>query len=109
MPKFTVFATYEGPSYGTYDFRDGMEAFTSISAARDAYAARQETSGRYGLPVNRVTFSAHHDTWTVEDTEHVTFPATSPQDVMCLYRPGSDEPFARFVAGPRGGAVRENF
>ena len=109
MPKFHVFATYSGPSYGTLDPFDAMEAFTSIAAAREQYTARQETSGTWGLPVNRVTFSADHSEWTVEDTEHVQFPATTTQDMMELYSPGSAEPFARFVAGPRGGAVREDY
>ena len=110
-----IFGTYTGPSYGTFDPRDGMEAFSGIKQAQERFRERQETSGSWRLDVIRVEWdeSGQHE---CEDRhynlveEATCFPATTTQDVLELYiAPGDGEPFARIIAGPRGGAVLERY
>jgi hypothetical protein len=103
---------YSGPSYGSYDPRDGFEGFASIGQAKDRYSERQETSGAWPLPVLNLTVNAD---WAIDGMTEIrsVFPATTPQDTLELYRVQGDvidsEPFARFTAGPRGGAIRQNY
>lgn len=112
-----IYGTYTGPSYGTYHPRDGMEAFTSVRQATERYRERQETSGAWRLDVTRVEWDDNgtHAAPGSEErynlvSETVCFPATTTEDIMELYpSPDAAEPFARIVAGPRGGAVRENY
>lgn len=104
--------TYSGPSYGSADPRDGFEGFTSLREARTRYQERQETSGGYRLPVRRLKVD-YDDKITGTEDERVYFPATTPEDVLDLYRVCDEhvaaEPFARLSAGPRGGVVREDY
>jgi hypothetical protein len=103
---------YSGPSYGTYDPRDGFEGFTSLEEARDAFSNRQATSGARQLPSLRLTVNADYQVTDYAD-ESTCWPATSPEDTLELYAVDRDrvspEPFARLSAGPRGGVIRENY
>ena len=112
-----IYGTYTGPSYGTYDPRDGMEAFTSQRQAMARFRERQETSGAWPLDVTRVEWDSNgkHECQGGERRYNLTeeascFPATTTQDIIELYEaPDGGEPFARIVAGPRGGAVYERY
>lgn len=118
-----IFGDYFGPSYGSPYDTDHNEAFTGIGQAKERFRERMETSGSWALDVTYVKWlpadewSEEKEVWvTVREAhaeftlidERVRFPATTTQDVIELYRsPDGDEPFARIVAGPRGGAVLE--
>lgn len=109
---------YSGPSYGTYDPRDSYEAFSSLVEARNAYRERQETTGRYPLDSKRLVTDRSTGEVTGTEPESTVWPATSPEDMLKLYpvTRGTDgklyvvmEPVTRFVTGPRGSIVREDY
>lgn len=111
-PTVRLAGVYSGPSYGTHDPRDGFEGFASIRQARTRYQERQETSGGYPLSVIRLDVDRDYKITRAEH-EAVRFPATTPEDVLDLYRvcdgQVAAEPFARLSAGPRGGVTREDY
>jgi hypothetical protein len=99
--------TYTGPSYGTMDYRDGLESFTSLRQAQERFSERLHTSGAWPLDVTRVTFSDDGSAWT-EEAEFVCFPATTYEDVLTLYVPGNYDNIAwQITAGPHGGVRTE--
>jgi hypothetical protein len=112
-----IYGTYTGPSYGSYDPADGMEAFTGQDQALARFRERQGTSGAWLLDVTRVEWDGRgqYECQGGERrynliSEASCFPATTTQDVIELYAsPDGGEPFARIVAGPRGGAVYERY
>lgn len=103
---------YTGPSYGTGDYRDSLEGFTSLEDAREQYQNRVASSGSHRLPAHNLKLGPAGRIVSVEDTS-TYWPATTPQDTLDLYRVYQGEiaaePFARFITGPRGGAVREDY
>lgn len=121
-----IFGTYNGPSYGTFDYRDSLEAFSS---ERIAWLSLKIRYQGYSDVVRRVVFDADgHATIKVE--EYVQIPATTREDYIDLYhgvkdgfwvatRDGKavteqlwiidDQPYARLYFGPRGGVRKENF
>lgn len=103
---------YSGPSYGTHDYRDGLEGFTSYDQAKDRYAERLANSGQYRLPVTSIKVDADSKVTEAHD-ENTYWPATTREDTLDLYRvyegEVASEPFARLVSGPRGGVVKEDY
>jgi hypothetical protein len=107
---------YSGPSYGTYDPRDGFEGFTSLQQAEDRYRERQETSGASRLDSLKLHVNADYEI-TGTEAESTFWPATTAEDTLELYhvcRDGETErvsadPFCRLTAGPRGRIKRENY
>jgi hypothetical protein len=103
---------YTGPSYGSYDPRDGLEGFTSLKEAESRFAERQDTGGAYRLDVRNLTVDSD---WRITASEETStcWPATTAQDTLELYRVYEDqvtqEPFRRLSAGERGGVVRKNY
>lgn len=101
---------YSGPSYGN-PFEPSYEGFTSLQQARDRYAERQETSGTWRLDVTSLEVTRGEITGVSEDSTY--WPGTSPEDKLEIHvvinGMVSSEPLTRFVTGPRGGIIRENF
>lgn len=110
MNKPKYFATYHGPSYGSYDM-EFMDAFGTISDAMQAMRNRQMG---YDYPEEyRENGDGTMVLWN--STRRMDFPATTESDYMDLFTaiPNDDGSYSvgefvcRLTVGPRGGIVVE--
>jgi hypothetical protein len=110
-----IFATYNGPAYGSFDYRDSLEVFASEKNAKAAFRSRQ----RGGMDIVVSVQYDDCDFW-VNATEYISFDRSTDQDFIDLYRAEKvegaselyhvdDMPYARLTVGPRGGIRKESF
>lgn len=103
---------YSGPSYGTADYRDSLEGFTSLEDAKEQYQNRVTSGGGHRLPEFNLKLDPAGRIASIEDNS-AYWPATTTQDTLDLYRvyerQVAEEPFARLSTGPRGGIVQEDY
>lgn len=86
-----------GYSYG--DMPNDIEAFTSLTHAKDVLREREDNSGRYELD----TFYVHRD------NSPVRMPAVEGSSMDLYGNASGGEPYARLTFGPRGGVKVENY
>lgn len=114
--RIKYLATYQGPSYGSYDAFEVMEGFVSVEAARHAMWNRQSVQFDW-VDEYRRNQDGNHVVWATNT--RAGFPASSNLDTMELYEVIerysrgdimiNPEPCIRLSVGPRGGVVQEKF
>lgn len=110
-PKY--FATYHGPSYGTWDASEYMMGVASLKEAKDLF--RQFHQGWVTYDEYLRSPDGLHVPWRM--SEYVSTPATTREDRMEVYAVIEDDVPGRYLMnddieywltwGPRGGIVVE--
>jgi len=112
MRNIRYLASYTGPSYGSMD-QYSMDGFLSLNDAMKSMWFRQRDGSDH---VREYQLNDQSDVYQLKSFRHVSFPATTPEDVMDVHYAKWDEEeegwvlgdwMYRVFVGPRGGIRSE--